>query len=65
MATITADHTVLLDSSSGHGDDIVTAAMNVNVWDVVDDLEALIESRAAVDAARPADPDVPLGEVVR
>lgn len=42
----------------------VLAGMNVNVWDVVDDVQALIRSRAQVDADRLADLDVPLGEVV-
>lgn len=39
----------------------VRAAMNVNVWDGVDDLKAL--SGTAPDPARLADPDVPLGSV--
>lgn len=38
----------------------VTAAMNVNVWDVVDDLKELITRRVAIDAARLADPDATL-----
>jgi 3-phenylpropionate/trans-cinnamate dioxygenase ferredoxin reductase component len=42
----------------------VVAAMNVNVWDVTDDLTRLIESRAPVDPARLVDPDVALGDVV-
>jgi 3-phenylpropionate/trans-cinnamate dioxygenase ferredoxin reductase subunit len=41
----------------------VLAGMNVNVWDVGDDIEALIRSRAQVDLDRLADPDVPLTEV--
>jgi 3-phenylpropionate/trans-cinnamate dioxygenase ferredoxin reductase subunit len=41
----------------------VLAAMNVNIWDVVDDLKALINSRAGVDIGRLADPRVPLGEL--
>jgi 3-phenylpropionate/trans-cinnamate dioxygenase ferredoxin reductase subunit len=41
----------------------VLAGMNVNVWDVVDDIQALIRSRAVVDAARLADPDVALTEL--
>jgi 3-phenylpropionate/trans-cinnamate dioxygenase ferredoxin reductase subunit len=45
-------------------DGAVSAAMNVNVWDVVDDLRALVESRAPVDAARLADPEIPLAELV-
>jgi 3-phenylpropionate/trans-cinnamate dioxygenase ferredoxin reductase subunit len=42
----------------------VVAAMNVNVWDVADDLQALIRSRERVDPARLGDPDVPLAELV-
>jgi 3-phenylpropionate/trans-cinnamate dioxygenase ferredoxin reductase subunit len=38
----------------------VAAGMNVNVWDVVEPIQALIRSRAAVDPARLADPAVPL-----
>ena len=48
-----------------HRDGIVAAAMNVNVWDVVEDLKALIESRTPVDPARLVDPDVPLSELPR
>jgi 3-phenylpropionate/trans-cinnamate dioxygenase ferredoxin reductase subunit len=44
-------------------DGVVTAAMNVNVWDVVDDLKAIITSGAAVEASRLADPDVPLTDL--
>jgi len=43
----------------------VTAGMNLNVWDVVDDIQALIRSGAVVDPSRLADPDVPLGELSR
>lgn len=43
-------------------DDRVLAGMNVNVWDVGDDIEALIRSRAQVDPDRLADLDVPLTE---
>jgi 3-phenylpropionate/trans-cinnamate dioxygenase ferredoxin reductase subunit len=38
----------------------VVAGMNVNVWDVVDDVTAVIRSGRAVDAERLADPTVPL-----
>jgi 3-phenylpropionate/trans-cinnamate dioxygenase ferredoxin reductase subunit len=48
-----------------HRDGIVTAAMNVNVWDVVDDLTAIVEARTAVDPVRLTDADVPLGDLVR
>jgi len=42
----------------------VVAGMNVNVWDVVDDVQALIRSRVRVDLARLADPTVPLPDLV-
>jgi 3-phenylpropionate/trans-cinnamate dioxygenase ferredoxin reductase subunit len=38
----------------------VLAGMNVNVWDVTDDIQALIRSRAEVDRDRLKDPDSPL-----
>jgi 3-phenylpropionate/trans-cinnamate dioxygenase ferredoxin reductase subunit len=38
----------------------VLAAMNVNVWDLSDAITALVRSGRQVDAARLADPDVPL-----
>lgn len=41
----------------------VLAGMNVNVWDVVDDVKALILSREPVDRERLADPDTPLSAV--
>jgi 3-phenylpropionate/trans-cinnamate dioxygenase ferredoxin reductase subunit len=44
--------------------DRVAAGMNVNVWDVADDIGALIRSRAAVDRRRLADVDTPLAEAV-
>jgi NADPH-dependent 2,4-dienoyl-CoA reductase/sulfur reductase-like enzyme len=46
------------------GDRRVLAGMNVNVWDVVDDVKALIVSKQSVDEARLSDPDVPLAELV-
>ncbi|MGW6694436.1 NAD(P)/FAD-dependent oxidoreductase [Rhodococcus sp. NPDC054953] len=45
--------------------DRVLAGMNVNVWDVTDDVKALIGSGRAVDADRLADPAVALGETYR
>ena len=39
------------------------AGMNVNVWDVNDDIQALIRSQATVDRGRLADPDVPIAEL--
>ena len=45
----------------------VVAGMNVNVWDVTDDIQALIRAGyagAQVDIARLTDPEVPLGGVL-
>jgi NADPH-dependent 2,4-dienoyl-CoA reductase/sulfur reductase-like enzyme len=42
----------------------VVGGMNVNVWDVTDDVQALIRSGKPVDAARLADPEVPLSSLV-
>ncbi len=44
-------------------DGAVVAGMNVNVWDVSDDIQALIRSGRPVGTGRLADPDVPLTEV--
>jgi 3-phenylpropionate/trans-cinnamate dioxygenase ferredoxin reductase subunit len=45
------------------GDERILAAMNVNVWDVTDQLQALIRSHLRVDRDRLADPDTPLTEL--
>jgi 3-phenylpropionate/trans-cinnamate dioxygenase ferredoxin reductase subunit len=42
----------------------VTAGMNVNVWDVADEIRDLISSGATVDRHRLAAPDVPLAELI-
>jgi 3-phenylpropionate/trans-cinnamate dioxygenase ferredoxin reductase subunit len=42
-------------------DDRVVAAMNANVWDVVEPLRSLVEARHPVDESLLADPRVPLG----
>ncbi|GAA4229585.1 FAD-dependent oxidoreductase [Actinomadura meridiana] len=42
----------------------VVAGMNVNVWDVTDDVQALIRSGRPVDTARLTDPEVPLTDLV-
>ena len=42
----------------------VLAGMNVNVWDVTDDVKQLIRSRAPIDPSRLADPEIPLGVLV-
>jgi 3-phenylpropionate/trans-cinnamate dioxygenase ferredoxin reductase subunit len=41
----------------------VIAGMNVNVWDVVEDIQALIRSEAPIDLAALADPAVPLADL--
>jgi 3-phenylpropionate/trans-cinnamate dioxygenase ferredoxin reductase subunit len=48
-----------------HRDSIITAAMNVNVWGVVDDLKALIASRTPIDPDLLTDTDVPIAELIR
>lgn len=45
-------------------DNRVLAGMNVNVWDVTDDIKALITSRKPVSPERLADVSVPLGQQV-
>ncbi|MEO8687889.1 MAG: FAD-dependent oxidoreductase [Solirubrobacteraceae bacterium] len=44
--------------------DRVLAGMNVNVWDVVEPIQALIASDIPVDERRLSDPDVPLTELI-
>jgi len=41
----------------------VAAGMNVNVWDVNDDIQTLIRSGTIVDQARLIDPDIPLTDL--
>jgi 3-phenylpropionate/trans-cinnamate dioxygenase ferredoxin reductase component len=45
------------------GDNRVLAGMNVNVWDVLDDVKSLIRSQSAVDPDKLADPQQPLGSL--
>ena len=42
----------------------VLAGMNINVWDVADDIEQLVQSGRPIDADELADPDIPLAELV-
>jgi hypothetical protein len=42
----------------------VLAGMNVNVWDVADDIQALIRAGGEVDRALLGDADVPLRELL-
>jgi NADPH-dependent 2,4-dienoyl-CoA reductase/sulfur reductase-like enzyme len=44
-------------------DRVVVAGMNVNVWDVNDDIQALIRAGEAVDPDRLADPGIPLTDL--
>ena len=44
-------------------DRVVVAGMNVNIWDVNDDIQALIRAGAEVDVARLTDPDIPLTDL--
>ena len=46
-----------------HRDGIVTAAMSVNVWDVVDELKAIIAAGCPLPPSRLADSAVPLAEI--
>jgi 3-phenylpropionate/trans-cinnamate dioxygenase ferredoxin reductase component len=45
------------------GDNRVLAGMNVNVWDVLDDVKALIRSKIPVDVDKLTDPRSPLAEL--
>ncbi|MEO8888224.1 MAG: FAD-dependent oxidoreductase [Jatrophihabitantaceae bacterium] len=45
------------------GSNQIKAAMNVNVWDVVDAVKPIIQAGRAVDPARLADPAVPYAEL--
>jgi 3-phenylpropionate/trans-cinnamate dioxygenase ferredoxin reductase subunit len=45
------------------GDDRVLAGMNVNVWDVLDDVKALVRSRAPVDVDKLRDPQSSLADL--
>ncbi len=46
------------------GDNRVLAGMNVNIWDVLDDVKALIRSNSAVDPDKLADPQSPLADLL-
>ena len=41
----------------------VLAGMNVNIWGVTDEIQALVRGGRPVDTGRLADPDVPLDQV--
>jgi 3-phenylpropionate/trans-cinnamate dioxygenase ferredoxin reductase component len=46
------------------GSNRVLAGMNVNIWDVLNDVKDLIRSQTPVDAGRLADPQAPLPELL-
>ncbi|HEX3908450.1 MAG TPA: FAD-dependent oxidoreductase [Mycobacteriales bacterium] len=46
-----------------HRDGVVSAAMPVNTWDVIDDLKAVVSAGVPIDLGRLADSDVPLTEL--
>ena len=46
-----------------HRHGIVTAAMNVNVWDVVEDLKAIVAGGSAIEPGRLANPAINLAEL--
>jgi 3-phenylpropionate/trans-cinnamate dioxygenase ferredoxin reductase component len=46
------------------GDKRVLAGMNVNVWDGLDDIKAVIRSREPVDATKLVDTAVPFGDLI-
>jgi hypothetical protein len=46
-------------------DQRILAAMNVNIWDVTDQIQALIRSRLRVEHDRLADPGTPLTELAQ
>jgi 3-phenylpropionate/trans-cinnamate dioxygenase ferredoxin reductase component len=46
-----------------HRDGVVTAAMHANLWDVTEELKAIVASRRPVDLARLTNPAVPLESV--
>jgi len=41
----------------------VIAGMNVNVWDVNDDIQALIRAARPIDPTRLTNPDIPLTDL--
>jgi 3-phenylpropionate/trans-cinnamate dioxygenase ferredoxin reductase subunit len=63
QVTVRGDREGLRFLAFYHRDGRVTAAMAVNVWDVVDDLKAIISSGWEVDEKALMDEDVPLSEL--
>jgi 3-phenylpropionate/trans-cinnamate dioxygenase ferredoxin reductase subunit len=46
------------------GDNRVLAGMNVNIWDVLDDVKSLIRSKTPVDVDKLTDPESPLADAL-
>jgi 3-phenylpropionate/trans-cinnamate dioxygenase ferredoxin reductase subunit len=46
-----------------HRAGVVSAAMPVNTWDVIDDLKPVVSGQRPIDLARLADPEVPLNQL--
>jgi 3-phenylpropionate/trans-cinnamate dioxygenase ferredoxin reductase subunit len=46
-----------------HRDGIVTAAMALNVWDVVEDLKRIVATRLPIELARLENPEIPLTDL--
>ena len=44
-------------------DNRVLAGMNVNIWDVLDDIKTLIRKKSAVDPDKLADPETSLADL--
>jgi len=47
-----------------HRDGVLTAAMNVNIWDVVDDLKAIVAANRPVDLKRLTYPSIALTDLI-
>ncbi len=61
MVTIRGDTDAREFIAFWHRDGIVTAAMNVNIWDVNETLRGIVEARVPIDPSRLSDPTVALG----
>ena len=46
-------------------DNRVLAGMNVNVWDVLDDIKSLIRKKTPVNLNKLVDPETSLGDLIR
>lgn len=62
--TIRGDRSARQFLAFWHRDGLVTAAMSVNVWDVIEELKQLVQSQARVDPSRLRDADVPIVDLL-